>query len=405
VTGVAEVTTAADPAELAAALGPIFGYFGRHPGEETGERFARILPPGRMHVAREDGVVVAGGGAFPFELTVPGGRGVRAAGVTVVGVLPTHRRRGLLRSLMRAQLDAVHERGEPVAYLWASDDEIYGRFGYGLASLVMEIDMPAEHARLAAEPPGASLRLLSADEALERIPPLYDRLRLEHPGMFSRTRDWWETRRLADPPERRDGGGELVHVLCELDGEPAGYALYRHKVSFVDGLTDSRVVVREALATDQATPALWRYLFEIDWVAGVKASLLPPDHPLLFLTARPRYLRMRLGDGLWVRLVDVGAALSARSYAGDGAVVFEVRDTFCPWNEGRWRLEGGEASRTDAVPDLALDVTALGSAYLGGFGFAQLARGGRVEELRPGSLARADALFRAGRLPWCPEIF
>jgi predicted acetyltransferase len=306
---------------------------------------------------------------------------------------------------MRAQLDAVHERGESVAYLWASDDEIYGRFGYGFASLVMEVDVPREHARLAAAPPTASVRLVSVGEALDRVPPLYDRLRLEHPGMFSRTRDWWETRRLADPPERRDGGGELVHALVELDGELAGYALYRHKVSFVNGLSDSRIVVREALATDDATPALWRYLLEIDWIARVQASLLPPDHPLLFLSARPRYLRMRLGDGLWVRVVDVGAALSGRAYGGAEAVVLDVRDAFCPWNEGRWKLEDGTAERTRDEADLALDVTALGSAYLGGFGFSQLARGGRVEELREGGIARADALFRADRLPWCPEIF
>jgi predicted acetyltransferase len=401
----AEVTTCADSGELAAALGPIFGYFGSSPDEGVGERFARILPPERMHVAREDGLVVAGGGAFPFDLTVPGGGTVRAAGVTVVGVLPTHRRRGLLRALMRAQLDDVHERGEPVSYLWASDDEIYGRFGYGMASMTAEIDLPLEHARLARPPREASLRLLSAEEALEKIPPLYDRLRREHPGMFSRTRDWWEVRRLADPPERRGGAGELVHVLLEQDGEPAGYALYRHKVSFVDSISDSQVVIREALATDEATPALWRYLLEIDWVARITADLLPVDHPLLFLAARPRYLRLKLHDGLWVRLVDVGTALSGRSYNGEGAVVFDVRDEFCPWNEGRWRLEGGQAERTEAEPDLALDVTALGSAYLGGYGFAQLARSGRVEELREGAIARADALFRADRLPWCPEIF
>ena len=400
-----DVRPCADPGELAAALAPIFGYFGGRPDADTGERFARVLPPARMHAVWEDGEVVGGGGAFPFELTVPRGRTVRAAGVTVVGVLPTHRRRGILRALMRAQLDAVHERGEPVAYLWASDDEIYGRFGYGLASLTMEIDVPREHARLAAAPPAASVRLLSTDEALDALPSLYDSLRREHPGMFSRSRDWWETRRLADPPERRDGGGELVHALVEVDGRPAGYALYRHKVSFVNGLTDSRIVVREALATDAATAALWRYLLEIDWIARVQSNLLPPDHPLLFLAARPRYLRMRLGDGLWVRLVDVGAALSGRSYAGDDAVVLDVRDEFCPWNAGRWHVDAGGASRTTDEPDLALDVTALGSAYLGGFTFAALARGGRVEELRAGCLARADALFRADRLPWCPEIF
>jgi predicted acetyltransferase len=201
------VRPCADPGELAAALAPIFGYFGGRPDAETGERFARVLPPERMHAAYENGKIVGGGGAFPFGLTVPGGRTVRAAGVTVVGVLPTHRRRGILRGLMRAQLDDVHERGEPVAYLWASEDTIYGRYGYGMASMTAEIDVPRDHAQLVHPPPEASFRLVDVDEALELIPLLYDRLRLEHPGMFSRTRDWWEVRRLSDPPERRDGGG------------------------------------------------------------------------------------------------------------------------------------------------------------------------------------------------------
>jgi predicted acetyltransferase len=103
--------------------------------------------------------------------------------------------------------------------------------------------------------------------------------------------------------------------------------------------------------------------------------------------------------------VDVGAALSGRGYAEDGRVVFEVRDAFCPWNEGRWQLEGDEASRTDDEPDLGLDVTALGSVFLGGFTFAELRRACRVEELTPGAVAQADAMFRTDLAPWCPEIF
>jgi GNAT superfamily N-acetyltransferase len=340
----AEVTTCADPGELAAALAPIFGYFGSRPDEGVGERFARVLPPERMHVAREDGLVVAGGGAFPFELTVPGGATVRAAGVTVVGVLPTHRRRGLLRSLMRAQLDDVHGRGEPVSYLWASDDEIYGRFGYGMASMTADIDVPREHGRLARPPREASLRLLSAEEALEQIPPLYDRLRLEHPGMFSRTRAWWEVRRLADPPERRGGGGELAHVLLEQDGEPAvtrstgtrsrsWTASPTRRSSSVRRSRPTRQPRRSGATCSRSTGSLGSR--PTCFRSTIRCSSWPRG---------PRYLRLKLHDGLWVRLVDVAAALSGRSYNGDGAVVFDVRDEFCPWNEGRWRLEGGRRS-------------------------------------------------------------
>jgi predicted acetyltransferase len=149
---------------------------------------------------------------------------------------------------------------------------------------------------------------------------------------------------------------------------------------------------------------LWRFLLDVDWMARIKAQLLPVDHPLRLLLADPRRLRFTLVDGIMVRLVDVGAALAARSYAGDGSVVAEVEDAFCPWNEGRWLL-GPEAARSDAAPELRLDASALGSVYLGGFSFAELARAGRVEELVEGAVARADELFRADRAPWCPEIF
>src|SRR5205823_4647184 len=81
-------------------------------------------------------------------------------------------------------------------------------------------------------------------------------------------------------------------------------------------------------------------------------------------------------------------ALSRRSYLGEQEVVFDMRDTFCPWNEGRWRVTPGGAERTDAAAGLRLDVSALGSVYLGGFTFAELARAGRVEELRPGAPGR-----------------
>jgi predicted acetyltransferase len=382
--------------ELRAALAPIFHFFGTAPTGETGEQFALLLPPDRMLAADEDGVVVGGAGSFPFELTVPGGT-VSAAGVTVVGVLPTHRRRGILRAMMRAQLDDVHARGEPVAYLWASDDRIYGRFGFGIASFTGEIELARERSAFFAplEPLGAP-RLLSLEAAVDVFPAIYDRVRSVTPGMFGRTRVWWETRALADLEWRRRGGGDLVAMALEDGGEAVGYALYRiHALE--------RISVVEAMgATPEAERAVWRYLLDVDWVERTTASLLPVDHPLLLLLAEPRRLNYKLSDGLWVRLVDVGAALAARSFASDGEVVFEVADAFCPWNEGRWTSRG---ERTAAEPDLRLDVRELGSVYLGGFTFGQLARAGRIEELVPGAIARADALFATDRAPWCPEIF
>jgi predicted acetyltransferase len=359
-----------------------------------------------MHAAWMDGAVVGGAGAFTFRLTVPGGR-LPTAGVAAVGVLPTHRRRGVLNALMRAQLEDVRERAEPLAALWSADERIYGRFGYGMASLCGEIDLSRDHAALySVLGPVENGRLVSPEEGLDLLPTVYERIAAVTPGMLERSREWWEVRILADAPERRFGGGEMARLVVVVDGEPNGYALYRLHTSFEAGVSTSSLHVIEAMGTTpEGTRDVWRTLLELDWIDRIKASLLPVDHPLFFLLAEPRRMRFRVGDALWVRLVDVGAALSDRSYAVDGKVVIEVADHICPWNEGRWKLEAGEAARTDEEPDLRCEVGALGSVYLGGFTFAQLARAGRVEELRLGGLERADALFGADRAPWCPEIF
>jgi predicted acetyltransferase len=390
--------------ELTQALTPIWHFFGGAPTGDRVERFAAVLPPERMLAAWVDGAVAGGAGAFPFELTVPGGR-VRAAGITVVGVFPTHRRRGVLRAMMRSQLDQAHENGEPVAYLWASEETIYGRFGYGLASLAGSFDVRRDRAAFAqAFERRGRLRLIEPGDALELIAPVYDAVAAETPGMFRRTRQWWESRVLPDPEFRRGGGGEMQRVVVELDGRAQAYALYRLHMSFEAGITTGFTNVIEAMGvTPEATREIWRYLFDIDWMNSIKAGLLPVDHPLLFLLAEPRRMGLRVTDALWVRLVDVGAALAARSYGEGQSLVIEVVDGFCPWNEGRYRVPGGE--RTDADPDLRADVTTLGSVYLGGFTFAELARALRVEELSPGGIARADTLFHADRAPWCPEIF
>jgi predicted acetyltransferase len=393
-------------AELREAMAPIWHFFGGGPTEESAARFSRVLPPEHMHAAREDGKVVGGAGAFPFELTVPGGR-VRAGGTTIVGVLPTHRRRGVLRALMRAQLDDLHERGVPVAYLWASEETIYGRFGYGRASLAGQLEIDRRHGAFA-EPfqPRGQVRLVDEQASLEAIPPIYERVARETPGMFARTPEWWESRALADPEWRRGSGGELQRAVLALDGRDAAFGLYRVHTGFEYAVSTGHTRVIEAMGdSPEATREIWRYLIDVDWMATVKAELLPADHPLLLLLAETRRARFTLVDGLWVRLVDVGPALSARSYRDAEPVVVEVRDAFCSWNEGRWRIGPEHTERVDAEAEIVLDVAALASVYLGGFTFAELRRACRVEEPRQGAIERADDLFRTERKPWCPEIF
>ncbi len=394
--------------ELGQAAGAIGHYFGWVPTGEEVERFAQVLPPERMHAAFDGKEIVGGAGVFPFEMTVPGGP-VRCAGVTVVGVLPTHRRRGLLSRMMRAQIDDIHEREEPFAVLWASEPTIYGRFGYGHASLTHEVRLPRIWAALRAGTPARTgqVRLVEQDEALRVFPRLFQKVAREVPGFISRSKAWWELRRLRDDPSRRPpGSGPLNRALLEIDGRAAGYALYRIVQSEEDGHWKRNLRVVEALGVDAvATREVWRFLLEVDWTDDIQAWLLPTDHPLQHLVARFDRLDLRVGTGLWVRPVDVGASLSARSYRSDSRITFEIRDAFCAWNEGIWTLADGVAKRSSRRPDLRLDVQALGAAYLGGYSFAELSRAGLVEETSRGGLARADALFASHRAPWCPEIF
>jgi predicted acetyltransferase len=399
-----EVRPTRDLEEFGRAIFGIGQYFGAMPTEERMQRFAKVLGIERMHAAFEDGEIVGGAGAFTYDLSVPGGT-LPCAGVTVVGVYPTHRRRGVLRSMMEVQLRDVHERGEPIAALWASEETIYGRFGYGIAAWCGEVKIKREWNAFA-QPlvRCGTARFVTAPEALELFPPVWDALQRQRSGVFSRTKDWWELRTLRQPADEESNPKRFVAL--DLDGVTQAYAIYRTHAAFEAGVSSARTEISEAIgATPQATAEIWRFLLDIDWTATFEASLLPPDHPLFMLLANPRRAGYRSGDSLWVRLVDVGAALSGRAYATEGSIVFDVRDAMCSWNEGRWKLDGGTASRTDAPAELAVDVNTLGATYLGSTSFAQLRDAFRVEELVDGAVERADALFGWRPLPWCPEIF
>ena len=384
--------------------------FGSDPNESDEEAWARLTEPDRVHAAMDGQRIVGGGAANSLRLTIPGGE-VSAAGVTAIGVLPTHRRQGMLSALMGRQLDEARERAEPVAILWASEGNIYQRYGYGLATLFAEFEIERERTayRLPWTAEGQT-RFITQDEALDCFPPVFERLRREQPGFYGRSRDWWDIEVLRDPEHRRAGATAKSYVLYEADGAAEGYAIYRRQNEWDSRGSRSRLTVQELMAaTPRATRDLWRFVFDVDLIARTRASLLPVDHPLLLLLAEPRRLGLTLGDGLWLRIVDVRSALSARGYRGAGSVVFEVTDSFAPWNAGRWRLEadGSEVrvERTRSARDLAVDVADLAAAYLGAFGFDQLARSGRTTELRAGGLKRADGLFATDRAPWCPSTF
>jgi predicted acetyltransferase len=378
---------------------------------EEAERDERVLDPERLFAAYDGDKLVGTAGDFGLTLTIPGGE-LPAAGVTLVGVLPTHRRRGILTQLMRTEIDAMVTRGDALAILWATEAPIYGRYGYGMATAYASIKAERDRFRLRGDPPAVGeVRLVDEDEAARDLPPIYDRVRRSRPGMFARSESWWRNYRLPDPEHHRHGAGPRYFAVLAIDGVDEAYARYRVKNDWQDSVATSTLRVIEAIATSPtATRELWRFLFGVDLVATVEAWALAADDPLFLLVTEPRRLRMKLGDALWLRIVDVQRALSARSYEGDGSVRLELADGFLPDNAGAWRLEvsDGQAVVTrleSGAGELRLDVADLASAYLGGFSFTRLARAGRVEELAEGALARADALFRTPVAPWCPEVF
>jgi predicted acetyltransferase len=374
------------------------------------ERDARVLESERTFAAYDGEAMVGTAADFGLTLTVPGGE-LPAAGVTLVGVLPSHRRRGILNELMRVQHDEIAGRGEPLAILWASEAPIYGRYGYGLATVGASIEADRDRMRFRDDPPPVgAVRLVEEAEAAEVLPPLYDRIRRTTPGMISRSEAWWTNYRLPDPEHHRHGAGPRYFAVLRIDGQDEGYARYRVKDDWRDGLPQGSLRVIEALATTPvATRELWRFLFGVDLVAKVAAWSLAADHPLFLLVTEPRRLRARLGDALWLRILDVERGLTGRSYAADAGVSFELTDRFRPENAGVWRLETADGrarvARDNGNGDLRLDIADLASTYLGAFTFGQLAQSGRVEELTEGALERADALFRRSTAPWCPEVF
>ncbi|NUK35875.1 GNAT family N-acetyltransferase, partial [Streptomyces lunaelactis] len=318
-------------------------------------------------------------GAFSFRLSVPGGAVVPAAGVTMVSVAATHRRRGVLTSMMRRQLDDVRKWGEPLAVLTASEPAIYGRFGYGAATLQLRAEIDTARVRLAV-PEGTDdirLRQVKPTDAGAECEAVYARLVAGRPGMLAR-RPGWERLPVLDAPADREGASPLQCVLAERGGEVVGYTLFRIKPSWDTAGPNGTVILQDLQALDPAgCAALWRFLFGIDLTSKLRMLNRPVDDPWQHLVSDIRRCNVRLRDSLHVRLVEVGAALEARTYRTPVDVVMDVEDDFCPWNAGRWRLtgdaKGASCKRTEDDADLTLSVRELGAAYLGGISLSALA--------------------------------
>ena len=374
----------------------------------------------RTLAAFDDSTPVGVTMCYSFQLTVPGQEMLPAAGVTFVAVLPTHRRRGILRSMMLRQLADVRDRGEPLAVLWASESVIYSRYGYGRASWYLSLTLRRGEGALASTAPATSglrLRLATPEAALPELAKVYDAVLPARPGLFGRNDAWWRSV-IFDPAEDRHGSSPLHCLLAEDGSGPRGYALYSAVDHWANFLPENVLTVRELMALDPAaSAALWADLLSRDLTSEFRVQGRPVDDPLLHQLADPRRARPQLNDGLWVRIVDLPRALAGRRYSCPVDLVIDVRDEILPSNAGRWRLaaeSGGNGAgaglTASCIPvtspaDLALNVTELGAAYLGGTRLSALADAGLVTELRPGAVRQLSAAMSWDPAPWCPLVF
>ncbi len=393
-------------------LAPLAIAFGEEYTAPEIENERQVTELDRLFGAFDGDAPVGMAGAFTFRMTTPGGE-VGAAGITQVGVMPTHRRRGILRLMMTRLFEQARERGEPVAILWASEAAIYQRFGYGPATLQTEIEAPTDKIVFArpVESKGR-VRIVDRDEAADRFPPIFEARRTTIAGSLTRTDAKWRYQLVHDADWMRRGNGPKVRALLEVDGEARAYVIYRINADWDSRGPKSIVTVFELIGVDAASEqALWQWVFSIDLVGIVRTWRGPTPHPLQLMITEPRRLAATVSDAMWLRIIELPAALEGRSYRGPGSPVFEVTDDFCPWNAGTWRLTVKEADSpakvtgARAAPDLSMDIRDLAAVYLGAFSFAQLAAAGRVRECHPGGLAAADALFTTALAPWNSTMF
>ena len=389
--------------ELEHAWGVLEQAFGGAPHPDDRKVELGLVDPTRTLGAFDGERLVGTAASFAMRMTFPGAR--RDIGfVTWVGVSPTYRRQGVLTSLMARQLADLHDRGEAVAALWASEGAIYPRYGYGLATARYALTIP-KGAAFARPVPAGRLSLVGPDQAL--LSQAYDGVAAVTAGWTARDDAWWAYR-LHDPEHRRGGAGPLQ---CVIDDQTGSYALYCTKGEWADTGPAGLVTVREVVSnTPAATARLWRHLLDLDLMAKITYWSGALDDPLLQLLAEPRSAAPSWRDGLYVRLVDVGAALSSRALDTEVDVVLDITDARCPWNAGRWRLcgsrDGATCTTTTGAADLRLDVEDLGAAFLGGTSLLSRAASGRVEELSRGALVPdSRALGWTGPAPSCPMIF
>jgi predicted acetyltransferase len=379
--------------------------------QRPGEGFAQSLAGvdlSRMLAAISEGRIVATLRSFNTAFTVPGPRQVNASAISNVGVLPTHRRRGLLSRMITADLRSSVERGEAVAVLIAAEYPIYGRFGFGPAIDLANYSVDARATRF--QNPGiGDMELVDVATMRRAAPAIYEQFRAQQPGSIERSSRGWD--RLLPPGDSAGAKpfeGNLA-IYRSPGGQPEGYIYYKASQEWDGMIPKSELTVEEMVAvTPAAYHRIWQFCCEVDWVATVRARTRSVEEPLPFLLTDGRTVRQTVrSDMIWLRPLDVPAALRARHYNCPGRVVLEVIDPLeiC---SGRYALEAGPSGTycepTGEDADITLPVSSLGSAYMNGTSLATLAAVGRLQENRPGTLSLADAMFR-GAPGWCAVWF
>ena len=384
-----------DSAVRASVLG-----FGDHASDDLLQVARSDADMGRTFGAFDGRDVVGTTVTRTSAITIPGGT-AKMGFVDDVAVLPTHRRRRILTQMMRVQLDQMRERGEPLAALSASESLIYERFGFGIATWYHRWKIDRRHTAMKIPPNGGGrVRFVSADTAREAWPKLHAKVRQNRLGMVHYSDTYWRAA-LWDAEFQRDGATEFFHVAYMRGDRISGLCTYRRR--------ERTILVFFLLGEDAEVEAeLWRYCFGIDLVLDIQTWPRATDDPLPWRLEDPRRLERSLIDHMWLRLVDVKEALVSRDYAEGGSLTLRVRDEFCPWNDGTYRLEadrnGAECTRIEHEPQVELGVSDLAAAYLGGVSFSNLERAGRVKEHAAGTLASADRMFRTERQPWSMEL-
>lgn len=369
--------------------------------DEDRELFRPNADLARYRLALDGDDIVGIAGSYGMELTVPGGAQVRAGGVTWVAVAVSHRRRGLLRRLMAEIHDDIAARDEPLALLTASEGGIYERFGYGVATTWRVVEIDRRRTRIAdGHLPGDRIRIATPSDHLEEIHTIYDRYRRSQNGAVNRSPSWIRLR-LHDHGE---GATLALH--------PDGFAIWKVTEDWNDGFPSHRVQLFDMIAcTDAAHATLWHAVLSIDLAGPIRSTgAVAEDDPLPYLLTDPRQVRTtNLNDMLWIRPMDVPAALAARTYGTDDRLVVELADDGDPGSGSRWRIdgtpEGAEVKKVRSKPDVVTDRASLGAMYLGGVRPSSLAAGRRLQARSDDALRRADHFFSSLQRPHCNTGF